>query len=154
MKSSMFTLFTYRMLPTAMLPAVVLATAIMVMGMPIQALAQAVSVPVTPSKSIAPVVQPLAPQPIKQPSTQTQTGAGSQPNSVLDVPTTTGGAIDQASRAEILATFQREARAAYAEAKTACQDLPKDQQAVCLAKARIQFDQDMQYAQKRADMGF
>lgn len=58
------------------------------------------------------------------------------------------------SREEILKTFQREAYAAYAEAQKACQSLPEDPRKICLAKARLQFDEDMRYAQMRADMGY
>jgi hypothetical protein len=58
------------------------------------------------------------------------------------------------SREEILKTFQREAQAAYAEAKKACAALPTAERTVCLAKARLQFDDDMRYATKRADMGY
>ena len=58
------------------------------------------------------------------------------------------------SREEILKTFQREAQAAYAEAKKECATLPAAERPVCLAKARLQFDDDMRYATKRADMGY
>jgi len=58
------------------------------------------------------------------------------------------------SREEILKTFQREAQAAYAEAKKACATLPTAERTVCLAKARLQFDDDMRYATRRADMGY
>ena len=58
------------------------------------------------------------------------------------------------SREEILKTFQREAQAAYAEAKKACAPLSADERKICLAKARLQFDDDMRYATKRADMGY
>ncbi len=58
------------------------------------------------------------------------------------------------SREEILALFQREAKAAYQMHREACQGLPTDEQAVCLAKARLQFDEDMRYAQRRADQGY
>jgi hypothetical protein len=58
------------------------------------------------------------------------------------------------SREEILKTFQREAQAAYAEAKQACAPMPAADRTICLAKARLQFDDDMRYATKRADMGY
>lgn len=58
------------------------------------------------------------------------------------------------TREEILALFQREARAAYQMNKEACQALPTDDQKICLARARLQFDADMRYAQKRADQGY
>lgn len=55
---------------------------------------------------------------------------------------------------EILALFEREARAAYAMNKQACDGLPTEEQKVCLARARLQFDEDMRYAQKRAAQGY
>ena len=59
------------------------------------------------------------------------------------------------SKEEILKTFQREANAAYAQARQACQAVSDaKEREICLAKARLQFDQDMRYAQKRADMGY
>jgi len=67
-------------------------------------------------------------------------------------PTTENSARE--SREEILKTFQREAQAAYAEAKKACAPLSADERTICLAKARLQFDDDMRYATKRADMGY
>lgn len=137
MISSIFSLLTDRTCHQRLVRSGILICAV---GLPVGSHAQAISVPVTPAQAIEPVVKPLN-TPVL-PDTQTP------------VAPTTDGAVDQAAKAEILATFQREARAAYAQAKQACQDLPKDQQTVCLAKARIQFDQDMQYAQKRADMGF
>lgn len=58
------------------------------------------------------------------------------------------------TRDEILALFQREARAAYQMNKEACDPLPAEDKKVCLARARLQFDADMRYAQKRADQGY
>jgi hypothetical protein len=55
---------------------------------------------------------------------------------------------------EILALFQREARAAYQMNKEACDGLPEDDRKICLARARLQFDEDMRYAQKRANQGY
>ena len=55
---------------------------------------------------------------------------------------------------QILALFQREARAAYQMNKEACAGLGTEQKQVCLARARLQFDADMRYAQKRADQGY
>ena len=59
------------------------------------------------------------------------------------------------SREDILKTFQREAHAAHAQARQECQAVSdaKERQ-ICLARARLQFDEDMRYAQKRADMGY
>jgi len=57
------------------------------------------------------------------------------------------------TREEIFKTFEREARAAYQIAQASCQALSGQDKAVCLASARLQFDEDMRYAQKRADMG-
>lgn len=115
-----------------------------------QAGAQAVPIPVAPAQ----IVQPSSQTTLQNNQATNSTQSNKPTNQVTTVEPVTSGVIDDAARAEILKTFQREARAAYAEAKIACKDLAKDQQAVCLAKARIQFDQDMQYAQKRADMGF
>lgn len=67
---------------------------------------------------------------------------------------TPAGTASTDSREEILKTFQREAHAAYAEAKQACQPLAVDEKTVCLAKARLQFDEDMRYAKMRADLGY
>lgn len=58
------------------------------------------------------------------------------------------------SREEILALFQREARAAYQMNKQACETLSAEDKKICLARARLQFDADMRYAQKRADQGY
>lgn len=55
---------------------------------------------------------------------------------------------------EILALFEREARAAYAMNKQACDGLAAEEQKICLARARLQFDEDMRYAQKRAAQGY
>ncbi len=55
---------------------------------------------------------------------------------------------------EIKALFEREARAAYAMNKQACEDLSAQDKKVCLARARLQFDADMRYAQKRAAQGY
>lgn len=112
--------------------------------------AQAVPIPVAPAQ----IVKPSSQSTIQNNQVPNSTQPNKPANQVTTVEPVTSGAIDDAARAEILKTFQREARAAYAEAQTACKDLAQDQQAVCLAKARIQFDQDMQYAQKRANMGF
>ncbi|AWB33247.1 hypothetical protein [Orrella marina] len=60
-----------------------------------------------------------------------------------------------ATREEVLKTFQREAHAAYAEARKNCQSIASEQeQQICFAKAKLQFDADMRYAEKRANMGF
>ena len=72
-------------------------------------------------------------------------------------PQSAGQTLDDAAmnRQEILKTFQREAHAAYAQARQECQALSDaKEREICLAKARLQFDQDMRYAQKRADMGY
>ena len=56
---------------------------------------------------------------------------------------------------EILRTFEREAHAAYSEAKRACEThVAHHDKEICLAKARLQFDADMRYAQQRADQGY
>jgi len=55
---------------------------------------------------------------------------------------------------EIKALFEREARAAYAMNKQACEDLSAEDKKICLARARLQFDADMRYAQKRAAQGY
>lgn len=59
------------------------------------------------------------------------------------------------SKEDILKIFQREAHAAYAQARQECQAVSdtKERQ-ICLARAKLQFDEDMRYAQKRADMGY
>jgi hypothetical protein len=115
-----------------------------------QAHAQAVPIPVTPAQ----IVQPSSQTTLQNKQALDATQLNNQTNQVSAVEPVTSGVIDDAARAEILKTFQKEARAAYAEAQAACKDIVKDQQAVCLAKARIQFDQDMKYAQKRTNMGF
>ena len=115
-----------------------------------QAHAQAVPIPVAPPQ----IVKPSSQTTLQNNQAPDTTQLNKPTNQVTAVEPVTSGVIDDAARAEILKTFQREARAAYAEAQAACKDLVKDQQAVCLAKARIQFDEDMQYAQKRANMGF
>ena len=58
------------------------------------------------------------------------------------------------SSEEILALFEREASAAYAMAKEACEPLSGEKQKLCLAKARLQYDADRRYARKRADQGY
>lgn len=58
------------------------------------------------------------------------------------------------TREEILALFQREARAAYQMNKLACEGLADEPKKICLAKARLQFDEDMRYAKKRAELGY
>lgn len=58
------------------------------------------------------------------------------------------------TREEILAVFQQEARAAYKMNKEACEPLSAEDKKICLARARLQFDADMRYAQKRADQGY
>ncbi|UOD49344.1 hypothetical protein [Orrella daihaiensis] len=63
-------------------------------------------------------------------------------------------ADDRMSSEEILKLFQREARAAYQMNKAACEGLSAEDKKVCLARARLQFDADMRYAQKRADQGY
>ena len=120
-----------------------------------QARAQAYAVPVTPAQIVPPSIELLGPKALTQTAVDpAQTTPNSNNSQSLAVEPETKPMVDEAARAEILKTFQRESRAAYAEAQTACKDLEKDQQAVCLAKARIQYDQDMQYAQKRADLGY
>ena len=121
----------------------------------IQVRAQAYAVPVTPAQVVPPSFESLGPKALTQTAADpAQTKPNSNNSQRLAVEPETKPMVDEAARAEILRTFQRESRAAYAEAQTACKDLEKDQQAVCLAKARIQYDQDMQYAQKRADLGY
>lgn len=79
----------------------------------------------------------------------------SQPQNTTNSTVSTAEADDGAlTREEILAVFQREARAAYQMHRQACAQLPADEQKVCLAKARLQFDEDMRYAQRRADQGY
>lgn len=56
--------------------------------------------------------------------------------------------------AEIQALFEREARAAYAMNKKTCDGLLPEDKKICLARARLQFDADMRYAQKRAAQGY
>ena len=120
-----------------------------------QARAQAYAVPVTPAQIVPPRFESLGPKALTQtPADPAQATPNSINSQRLAVEPETKPMFDEAARAEILRTFQRESRAAYAEAQTACENLEKDQQAVCLAKARIQYDQDMQYAQKRADLGY
>ena len=81
--------------------------------------------------------------------------AQSQPQNTTNSTVSTAEADDGAlTREEILAVFQREARAAYQMHRQACAELPADEQKVCLAKARLQFDEDMRYAQRRADQGY
>jgi hypothetical protein len=58
------------------------------------------------------------------------------------------------SREQILALFEREAKAAYQMAKEACAALSGDEQKRCLAQARLQYDADRRYARKRADQGY
>ena len=59
------------------------------------------------------------------------------------------------TREEILKTFQREANAAYAEARQACAMInDSKEREICLARAKLQFDHDMRYAEKRANMGY
>jgi hypothetical protein len=58
------------------------------------------------------------------------------------------------SREEILAMFEREARAAYQMNRQACEGLPDQENKKCLAAARLQFDQDLRYARRRADQGY
>lgn len=55
---------------------------------------------------------------------------------------------------EILALFQREARAAYQMNRQACEGMAAEDLKKCLAAARLQFDQDLRYAQRRADQGY
>jgi hypothetical protein len=163
MKSSMFTLLGARLMPNIKVIIILGLSGFSLVLISGQAHAQAVPVPVEPALIVQPTYEILGPksdptnvvQPELRPNTTLDASQSfKQMNSSTTTDPVTSGAIDENSRAEILKTFQRESRAAYAEAQTACKDLPKDQQAVCLAKARIQFDQDMQYAQKRANMGF
>lgn len=81
-----------------------------------------------------------------QPPTQTQ----NQPTGSVNA-TQEDGAM---TREQILAVFQQEARAAYQMNKEACAGLTADEQKICLARARLQFDADMRYAKKRADQGY
>lgn len=76
------------------------------------------------------------------------------PNTAVAAPSAGAGDDGALTREEILALFQREARAAYQMNREACASLPADEQKVCLAKARLQFDEDMRYAQRRADQGY
>lgn len=79
----------------------------------------------------------------------------SQPQNTTDAAAPSAATDDGAlTREEILAVFQREARAAYQMHREECAQLPTEQQKVCLAKARLQFDEDMRYAQRRADQGY
>lgn len=55
---------------------------------------------------------------------------------------------------EILALFEREARAAYAMNQKACQAMAAEDKKICMARARLQFDADMRYAKKRAAQGY
>jgi len=79
--------------------------------------------------------------------TQTQTGASS--NTPADT-----ASNDAMTPNEILALFEREARAGYALNKQACDELTGEDKKRCLAAARLQFDADMRYAQKRAAQGY
>lgn len=54
---------------------------------------------------------------------------------------------------EILALFEREARAAYRMNQAACQTLQANDKTICLAKARLQYDEDRRYAKMRAELG-
>lgn len=86
-----------------------------------------------------------------QPQNQPQ----GQPQNTTDAAAPSAATDDGAlTREEILAVFQREARAAYQMHREECAQLPTEQQKVCLAKARLQFDEDMRYAQRRADQGY
>jgi hypothetical protein len=71
-------------------------------------------------------------------------------------PAAVGGDEDDGSLtpAEILAVFQQEARAAYKMNQDACEGLATEEKKICLARARLQFDADMRYAQKRANQGY
>lgn len=79
-----------------------------------------------------------------------QTSAMRADENLQNTPTPNGAM----TREEILALFEREARAAYQMNKEACQSLPAADKEVCLARARLQFDADMRYAQKRANQGY
>lgn len=162
-KTSGFTLLWARLIHHArnvVCSGAYLGTCLILLGLSLslvsfQARAQAYAVPVTPAQIVPPSVELLGPKALAQPTVDpTQTTQNSNNSQLLAVEPETNPMVDEAARAEILKTFQREARAAYAEAQTACKDLEKDQQAVCLAKARVQYDQDMKYAQKRADLGY
>jgi len=72
-------------------------------------------------------------------------------NNAATAPSSQDGAM---TPNEILALFEREARAAYAMNKQACEGLATEEQKICLARARLQFDEDMRYAQKRAAQGY
>ena len=72
-------------------------------------------------------------------------------NNAATTPSSQDGAM---TPNEILALFEREARAAYAMNKQACDGLAAEEQKICLARARLQFDEDMRYAQKRAAQGY
>jgi len=58
------------------------------------------------------------------------------------------------TREQILALFEREAKAAYQIAQEACATLSGEELKRCLAQARLQYDADRRYARKRADQGF
>jgi hypothetical protein len=70
------------------------------------------------------------------------------------VPAAVSGDDGSLTPAEILAVFQQEARAAYKMNKDACEGLATEEKQICLARARLQFDADMRYAQKRANQGY
>ena len=82
---------------------------------------------------------------------QTQSKAQSGTSASASTGTESDGAL---TPNEILALFEREARAAYAMNKQACDELAGDDQQRCLAAARLQFDADMRYAQRRAAQGY
>jgi hypothetical protein len=69
-------------------------------------------------------------------------------------PAAVGGDDGSLTPAEILAVFQQEARAAYKMNQDACEGLATEEKQICLARARLQFDADMRYAQKRANQGY
>jgi hypothetical protein len=75
-----------------------------------------------------------------------------QPSNLAE-PTTSPVQEGAMTREEILKTFEREARAAYQIAQESCQGLNGQEKTICLASARLQFDEDMRYAKQRADMG-
>ena len=93
---------------------------------------------------------------VQQAFAQSAAANGAGVNSATDQATDQDTASNNGamSREEILALFEREARAAYQMNKQACEPLSAQDKKVCLARARLQFDADMRYAQKRADQGY
>jgi len=84
-----------------------------------------------------------------QTQTQTQAQTGASSNTATDT-----ASDDAMTPNEILALFEREAKAGYALNKQACDELAGEDKKRCLAAARLQFDADMRYAQRRAAQGY